>query len=256
MARIPKVKLPRVALQRSTLQTPNTPKFVKPKDGKRYIRMLGVFLTLLDKWGRPQPDKPSIHSTSTGRPLVTMALPWQLVLKRSGEPKPAKSARKDTSTPFERTLPCCLTSPLAVYAKTFSSSSIRDRFSKSAFRPKDQHACSGRQRLSLATALHLPDRTRATVLLGFSPSRNRFPSTVLVIPKDYQRPSRGCSKQILGDLTLRIRTERVRSTIARTCKFRFYIENKAQMLFDFRSPLPYRYPAPGRSFLHEFFSCF
>ena len=68
-----------------------------------------------------------------------MALPWQLVLKRSGagEPKPAKSARKDTSTPFKRTLPCCLTSPLAVYAKTFSSSSIRDRFSKSAFRPKD-----------------------------------------------------------------------------------------------------------------------
>ena len=24
------------------------------------------------------------------------------------------------------------------------------------------------------------------------------------------------------------------------------------MLFDFRSPLPYGYPAPGRSFLHEF----
>ena len=143
MALIPKVKLPRVALQRSTLQTPNTPKFVKPKDGKIYIRMPGVFLTLLDKCGRPQPDKPfpqfSIDSqpASTGRPLVTMALPWQLVLKRSGEPKPAKSARKDTSTPFKRTLPCCFTSPLAVYAKTFSSSSIRDRFSKSAFRPKD-----------------------------------------------------------------------------------------------------------------------
>ena len=30
-----------------------------------------------------------------------------------------------------------LTSPLAVYAKPFSSSSIRDKFSKSAFRPKD-----------------------------------------------------------------------------------------------------------------------
>ena len=66
-----------------------------------------------------------------------MVLPWQLVLKRSGEPKPAKSARKDTSTSFKRTLPCCLTSPLAVYAKTFSSSSIRNRFSKSAFWPKD-----------------------------------------------------------------------------------------------------------------------
>ena len=66
-----------------------------------------------------------------------MVLPWQLVLKRSGEPKPAKSARKDTSTSFKRTLPCCLTSPLAVYAKTFSSSAIRDRFSKSAFWPKD-----------------------------------------------------------------------------------------------------------------------
>ena len=75
MALIPKVKLPRVALQRSTLQTPNTPKFVKPKDGKRYIRMLGVFLTLLDKWGRPQPDtsKPSIHSR---RPLGVHLLPW------------------------------------------------------------------------------------------------------------------------------------------------------------------------------------
>ena len=73
MALIPKVKLPRVALQRSTLQTPNTPKFVKPKDGKRYIRMLGVFLTLLDKWGRPQPEKPSIHSR---RPLGVHLLPW------------------------------------------------------------------------------------------------------------------------------------------------------------------------------------
>ena len=73
MALIPKVKLPRVALQRSTLQTPNTSKFVKPKDGKRYISMLGVFLTLLDKWGRPQPDKPSIHSR---RPLGVHLLPW------------------------------------------------------------------------------------------------------------------------------------------------------------------------------------
>ena len=66
-----------------------------------------------------------------------MVLPWQHVLKRSGKPKPAKSARKDTSTSFKRTLPCYLTSPLAVYAKTYSSSSIRDRFSKSAFWPKD-----------------------------------------------------------------------------------------------------------------------
>ena len=73
MALIPKVKLPRVAFQRSTLQTPNTPKFVKPKDGKRYISMLGVFLTLLDKWGRPQPDKLSIHSR---RPLGVHLLPW------------------------------------------------------------------------------------------------------------------------------------------------------------------------------------
>ena len=134
---IPKVKLPRVALP---LQTPKTPKFVKPLDGKRYLRMLaGVFLTLLDKWGHPQPGKPCIDSqpASTERPVATMVLPWQLVLKRSGEPKPAKSARKDTSTSFKRTLPCCLMSPLAVYAKTFSSSSIRDRFSKSAYWPKD-----------------------------------------------------------------------------------------------------------------------
>ena len=31
-----------------------------------------------------------------------------------------------TSTPFKQTLPCCLTSPLAVYANTFSSSSNRE----------------------------------------------------------------------------------------------------------------------------------
>ena len=61
-----------------------------------------------------------------------MVLTWQLVLKRSGEPKPAKSARKDTSTSFKRTLPCYLTSPLAVYAKTFSSSS-RQVFKKRLF---------------------------------------------------------------------------------------------------------------------------
>ena len=37
--------------------------------------------------------------------------------------------------------------------------------------------------LSLASALHLPDRTRETVL-EFPSTRNRFPSTVLVMPKD------------------------------------------------------------------------
>ena len=47
-----------------------------------------------------------------------------------------------------------------------------------------KHACIGRQRLSLASALLLPDRTRETVLLEFPSSRNRFPSTVLVMPKD------------------------------------------------------------------------
>ena len=64
-----------VALQRSALQTPKTPKFVKPLDGKRYIRMLGVFLTLLDnyKWAHPQPGKPSIPSR---RPLSVQLLPW------------------------------------------------------------------------------------------------------------------------------------------------------------------------------------
>ena len=40
------------------------------------------------------------------------------------------------------------------------------------------------QSLSLASALHLPDRTRETVLLEFPSSRNPFPSTVLVRPKD------------------------------------------------------------------------
>ena len=75
MSLIPKVKLPRVALQRSTLQTPKTPKFVKPKNGKRYVAigMLGVFLTLLDKWGRPQSGKPSIPSR---RPMTVHLLPW------------------------------------------------------------------------------------------------------------------------------------------------------------------------------------
>ena len=63
----------REVLVGSTLQTPYTPKLVKPKDGKRYISMLGVFLTLFDKWGRPQPDKPSIHSR---RPLGVHLLPW------------------------------------------------------------------------------------------------------------------------------------------------------------------------------------
>ena len=47
-----------------------------------------------------------------------------------------------------------------------------------------KHACIRRQRLSLASALLLPDRTRETLLLEFPSSRNRFPSTVLVMPKD------------------------------------------------------------------------
>ena len=126
-----------------------------------------------------------------------------------------------------------------------------------------KHAYTGRQRLSLASALLLPDRTRETVLLDFPSSRNRFSSTFLVMPKDcfpkiplcrwtthlhvtcwYQCSIRGCSKQILGDLTLKIPTERVSST-ARTCKLklRFYIENKPEKLFDFRSALPYGYPS-------------
>ena len=47
-----------------------------------------------------------------------------------------------------------------------------------------KYACTGRQRLSLALALLLPDRTRETVLLEFPSSWNHFPSTVLVMPKD------------------------------------------------------------------------
>ena len=35
--------------------------------------MLGIFLTLLDKWGHPQPGKPSIPSR---RPLSVQLLPW------------------------------------------------------------------------------------------------------------------------------------------------------------------------------------
>ena len=46
-----------------------------------------------------------------------------------------------------------------------------------------KHACSGRQSLSLASVLLLPDRTRETFLLEFLSSRNRFPSTFLVTPK-------------------------------------------------------------------------
>ena len=133
-----------------------------------------------------------------------------------------------------------------------------------------KHACIGRERLPLASALLLPDRTRETVLLEFPSSRNRFPSTVLVMPKDcffqdstqslnhslsrhllvYQCSIRGCSKQILGDLTLRIPTERIIST-ALTCKLRFYIE-KPQRQFDFRSALPYGYPSPEVSCLNFF----
>ena len=48
-----------------------------------------------------------------------------------------------------------------------------------------EHACTARQRLSLASALLLPDRTRETVLLEFPSSRKRFPSTVLVMAKDW-----------------------------------------------------------------------
>ena len=54
----------------------------------------------------------------------------------------------------------------------------------------------------------------------------------------YQRTIRGCSQQILGDLTLRIRTERVRSTIAWTCKLWFYLESKWQKQSHPRSALP------------------
>ena len=75
-----------------------------------------------------------VHWASTCYYGFTMATRTEEI----GRAKPAKRSRKDTSTPFKRTLPCCLTFPLAVYAKTLSSSSIRDRFLKSAFRPKDQ----------------------------------------------------------------------------------------------------------------------
>ena len=87
--------------------------------------------------------------------------------------------------------------------------------------------CTGRQRLSLASALLLPDQTRETVLLEFPSSRNRFPlippfpsCPKTVFPRfplslnhaltrhllRYQCSIRGCSKQILGDFTLRIPT--------------------------------------------------
>ena len=47
-----------------------------------------------------------------------------------------------------------------------------------------KHACSGRQSLSLTSALLLPDRTHETFLWELLSSRNRFPSTFLVMPKD------------------------------------------------------------------------
>ena len=126
--------------------------------------------------------------------------------------------------------------------------------------------------LVLVSALLLPDWTRENVLLEFPSSRNRFPSlppfslwpkTVFPrFPKSlnhsltphlliYQCSIRGCSKQISGDLTLRIPTERVTST-ARTCKLKFYIENKRQKLFEFRSALSYGYPSPEVSCMNFF----
>ena len=138
MALIPKVKLPRVALQRSTLQTPNTPKFVKPKDGKRYVSMLGVFLTLLDKWGRPQPDKLSIHSR---RPLGVHLLPWLY----HGNSYWRDRANQNLPKVQERTLRHRSNEHCrAVWRphwpfmqKHLVRPQFRDRFSKSAFRPKD-----------------------------------------------------------------------------------------------------------------------
>ena len=73
MSLIPKVKLSRIALERSTLQTPKTPKFVKPKDGKKICRHAWSLSNFLDKWGRPQPGEPSIPSR---RPLSVHLLPW------------------------------------------------------------------------------------------------------------------------------------------------------------------------------------
>ena len=109
-----------------------------------------------------------------------MALPWQLVLKRSGEPKPAKSARKDTSTPFKRTLPCCLTSPLAVYSKTFSSSSIRDRFSKSAFRPKDYNGERAQSTVLTRAPPRRPARPRWDFIFNLSMREYSKASSVVV----------------------------------------------------------------------------
>ena len=135
-------KLPRFALQRSMLQTPKTPNLSSLKTEKDIYACLESFeLFSINGGTRNQVNQEGEPSIPSRRPLgvqlLPCVLPWQLVLKRSGEPKPAKSARKDTSTRSNKLCPCCLTSPLAVYAKTFSSSSIRDRFSKSAFRPKD-----------------------------------------------------------------------------------------------------------------------
>ena len=58
----------------SAADTQNT-KICQAFRWKKIIRMLGVFLTLLDKWGHPQPGKPSIPSASR-RPLSVQLLPW------------------------------------------------------------------------------------------------------------------------------------------------------------------------------------
>ena len=88
--------------------------------------------------------------------------------------------------------------------------------------------------------------------------RTIFPRFLLVVvPLTYPSPAditvlySRVLQQISGNLTLRIPTERVRST-APTCKLRFYIENKPQKLFDFRSALLYGYPSTEVSCMNVF----
>ena len=137
-----------------------------------------------------------------------------------------------------------------------------------------KHVCIRRQRLSLASALLLPDRTRETLLLEFPSSRNRFPSIVFVMPKDCfskiplsrwtthlpvtcwcdQCSSRGCSKTNFGRSHPKNSNWEGKIHCAHVQAQVLYWEQATEAVWLQICPA-LRVPVP-RSFLLEFFSCF
>ena len=80
-----------------------------------------------------------------------------------------------------------------------------------------KHACTGRQRLSLASALLLPDQTRETVLLEFPSSRNRFP----LIP-----PFSSCPNTVFPRFPLSLNHALTRHLLRHQCSIRGCSKNK------------------------------